>query len=353
MEIQEYKKTICLLLLVAILVYITLFKRQDECYENTEHLTIEKSPEEIAFDKAKKELSSAKKSLETAQKKLNAKKTSSNKKNLSNAQISLTNAEKKFSSAQYNLEQSKKKIIQPPVETIKTDTLESKSNLNKTLVVLEEENHDDHLQFDTRISNLENQVEQVKNNNIINGIKLSKGWTSYPDDKTDGAEISNDINSFKTLMIVGNKSAGSVRKVGIWDQLDVHGNLNVDNSATAQNGLFGNIKLTKGWTGYPDNKTDGAEISNDVAGFKELMIVGNKSAGGSRKVGVWDKLTVHGELCIDDVCINKNDLLNMKKNKLALRSSFGKYCSIQPNGSVMCDRTAVGPWETLNMEKIN
>lgn len=38
------------------------------------------------------------------------------------------------------------------------------------------------------------------------------------------AEIANDTGSYKTLMILGNKSAdGGTRRVGIWDRLDVNG----------------------------------------------------------------------------------------------------------------------------------
>jgi hypothetical protein len=69
-----------------------------------------------------------------------------------------------------------------------------------------------------------------------------------------------------------------------------------------------NIALTYGkWTAYPDNKVDGAEISNDTTGFKELMIVGNKSKGnGLRNVGVWDKLDIHGKLCVNGKCLDEN-----------------------------------------------
>jgi hypothetical protein len=34
-------------------------------------------------------------------------------------------------------------------------------------------------------------------------------------------------------MIVGNKSAGAERRVGVWDRLDVHGSLGVDAGLTA------------------------------------------------------------------------------------------------------------------------
>lgn len=84
----------------------------------------------------------------------------------------------------------------------------------------------------------------------------------------------------------------------------IDGNLNV-----------GNIMFTKGWLGYPDTKTDGSEISNDVGTFKELMIVGNKSAGGNRKVGIWDNLAVHGDQQITGG-LNVGGRLNVQSIKL-------------------------------------
>jgi hypothetical protein len=60
-----------------------------------------------------------------------------------------------------------------------------------------------------------------------NPIRFSAGWSSFPDDKTNGAEISNDTGTYKTLMIVGNKSGGDRRRVGIWDVLNVWGRCNV------------------------------------------------------------------------------------------------------------------------------
>jgi hypothetical protein len=59
------------------------------------------------------------------------------------------------------------------------------------------------------------------------------------------------------------------------------------------------IKFSKAWSGSPDKAKDKSEISNDVAGFKKLMIVGNKAAGAERRVGVWDRLDVHGTMGVD------------------------------------------------------
>jgi len=69
--------------------------------------------------------------------------------------------------------------------------------------------------------------------------------------------------------------------------LDVAGNFQ---TLTATNP----IKFTSQWTGFPDNVANQAEISNDVNGYKTLMIVGNQSAGLGRRVSVWDRLEVNG-----------------------------------------------------------
>jgi hypothetical protein len=79
------------------------------------------------------------------------------------------------------------------------------------------------------------------------------------------------------------------------EKLNVADNLIADKNFSQTN----NIRFSNKWTGFPDNATDKSEISNDTDGFKKLMIVGNKSAGGERKVGVWDKLDVHGNLGVD------------------------------------------------------
>ena len=50
-------------------------------------------------------------------------------------------------------------------------------------------------------------------------------WSGTPDRVTNVAEICNDTGNYKTLMIVGNKSAGLGRRVSVWDRLEVNGTL--------------------------------------------------------------------------------------------------------------------------------
>ena len=65
-------------------------------------------------------------------------------------------------------------------------------------------------------------------NNNKNPIKFSSKWSNFPDGANNRAEISNDTDSFKTLMLVGNKSGGNGRQVSIWDDLRVDRKLYID-----------------------------------------------------------------------------------------------------------------------------
>ena len=56
-----------------------------------------------------------------------------------------------------------------------------------------------------------------------NPLRLSSAYTARPD--KSAAEICNDTTSYKTLMILGNSSAGLGRRVSVWDRLDVNGSL--------------------------------------------------------------------------------------------------------------------------------
>lgn len=73
---------------------------------------------------------------------------------------------------------------------------------------------------------------------ITNDIKFSKNFAEYPDTANSKAEIANDQDKYKTLMIVGNKARnGSQRTVGVWDRLDVNGPLYPD--SVSMNGSGG------------------------------------------------------------------------------------------------------------------
>ena len=89
--------------------------------------------------------------------------------------------------------------------------------------------------------------------------------------------------------------------------------------------LKSGIRLSKKW--MSGATATNSEISNDTGSYKKLMIIGNKSSG-TRKVGIWDHLDIHGnqyatgyiksnsKLCIKGTCIDENDLKKMKSLRM-------------------------------------
>jgi hypothetical protein len=64
----------------------------------------------------------------------------------------------------------------------------------------------------------------VGSTNANKMVKFTDAWSGYPDSSVTGSEISNDTTTYKTLMIIGNKSYnGNFRRVSVWDRLDVNG----------------------------------------------------------------------------------------------------------------------------------
>ncbi|HEU0015549.1 MAG TPA: tail fiber domain-containing protein [Longimicrobium sp.] len=75
------------------------------------------------------------------------------------------------------------------------------------------------------------------------------------------------------------------------DRLHVHGALRILSDSNP-------VRFTSGWSGFPDAAPNQAEIANDTGTYKTLMLVGNRSAGGPRRVSVWDRLEVNGTLAV-------------------------------------------------------
>ena len=100
---------------------------------------------------------------------------------------------------------------------------------------------------------------------------------------------SNDADDHIALMPSGNVGVGTNAPR---DRLEVAGAVRLGTNANPLQ-IGGN-----GHTGFVNDATENAEISNDVTGFKALMILGNRSAGLGRRVAVWDRLEVDGTLVV-------------------------------------------------------
>jgi hypothetical protein len=87
-----------------------------------------------------------------------------------------------------------------------------------------------------------------------NPIRFTSRWSGHAD--ASKAEIANDTVGDKKLMIVGNSSGGNnIRRVGVWDELAVHGRLYVDSHLNV-GGLIG----AGGQSPLPRNPTWGGGV---------------------------------------------------------------------------------------------
>jgi hypothetical protein len=145
-----------------------------------------------------------------------------------------------------------------------------------------------------------------------NPIRFSSAWSRFPDDKTNGAEICNDTDNYKTLMLVGNKSNGGKRRVSVWDELEVNGNLKVTGKVDSQNARIQATAVnpinidTDTWTDMPQMivtanidgpvlvlfKAGGVQAypGNNARAYFRLLIDGNEKALSTQEFhnGGWE-----------------------------------------------------------------
>jgi hypothetical protein len=107
-----------------------------------------------------------------------------------------------------------------------------------------------------------------------NPIRFTSGWSGFPDPVNNQAEISNDTGTYKTLMIIGNKSGGLGRRVSVWDRLEVNGTLFANGSVGVRTisplvtlHTVGNrIRIDNGGGHILDLRTDGAALDLESNG---------------------------------------------------------------------------------------
>lgn len=122
-------------------------------------------------------------------------------------------------------------------------------------------------------------------------LRFSQGWTGFPDGNSSASEISNDIDGYKTLMIIGNKSAGAERRVGMWDRVDVNGTLNINGNGNA-NGAF-IVNQRGAWDGLrvTNHTNRGVFMNLCYEGDNNTFILYHQNAQGQymRQDGVWQR----------------------------------------------------------------
>lgn len=107
------------------------------------------------------------------------------------------------------------------------------------------------------------------------------------------------------------------------DRLTVNPNGHVELLSSTNPILFSSI-----WQASPDRVLNKSEICNDTTDHKVLMIVGNRSAGGVRRVGIWDELYVATRLVASSDARMKEDITTLEGSLdklLALRGVKFKW----------------------------
>jgi hypothetical protein len=117
------------------------------------------------------------------------------------------------------------------------------------------------------------------------------------------------------------------------------------------NGTLGvspvNINMTSSVQNLADSKN--SEISNDTASLKALALYGNTSAGGKRKVNIYDDLTVPGNINATSITIGKF-VISLSDDGSSLQfqgpgNAYGKgKVQFSPDGNIWSDRIAEGNW---------
>ncbi len=171
----------------------------------------------------------------------------------------------------------------------------------------------------TDVDDLQNQIDAVKTQKRLESVSLNKeGKLEFIDGKGTKSVV--------------NISAGPAGKDGVQGPPGPAGKDAV--GGLSREGTDG-IKFSQGWSGYPDAQRDGqwrSEISNDVGDFKQLMLVGNKSSG-RRRVGIWDDLTVNGELNVTG---------EIKKNGQPFAGTMTNASSATIGGITISDKDVPG-----------
>lgn len=133
----------------------------------------------------------------------------------------------------------------------------------------------------------------AKLKNIVDQINETEQYQYYLDKKT-GEKVEETDNRIKDV-VSRYASKSKLDEEVTTGSVDIDGIIKADQSAVHMNDIQFSPQLTKYTYRAPGN----AEIANDANLQNKLVFVGNRSAGGDRKIGVLDKLDVYGNLEVD------------------------------------------------------
>lgn len=163
------------------------------------------------------------------------------------------------------------------------------------------------------------------------------------------------IISFTILVINNNQYElmTNISNEAIQDIASVYNKNNlIVTNLTSSNGSIGDIKITNGWDALGPSHSN--QISNDSATYKALMIAGNDSAGGNRKINLYDDVLITKSLKVADRNIlNEIDSLKAEINALKtdITNNYIKkgYMTLVRS---YCENGACGEKKYLNLNNL-
>jgi hypothetical protein len=164
-------------------------------------------------------------------------------------------------------------------------------------------------------------LDSGKNNNLYlnhytkrpvigNNVTLPNNGTNWQHRSGGDAAIVN-ANDYNTLMIVG-RGANGPRRVSVWDELNVHGQLDVHHNMRVSR----HVDAMHGWAndngssvflGWHNGKT---VLGNGHTGGHDYAA----HTSGPHNVVVTNPLRVHKQICIGNTCINEDQLGRIVKS---------------------------------------
>ena len=136
---------------------------------------------------------------------------------------------------------------------------------------------------------------------IINQKNISKNKENFALGPEDLTTVLNEINRIYDMDVQSISNLGAISKTLLTcsntftaSLTETPGNTTIPVDATILRGItFDNSTWEKTSNSNGKGSSVGYIVS-DNANYKKLMILGNNTAGGVRKVGIWDELNVYG-----------------------------------------------------------
>jgi hypothetical protein len=139
-----------------------------------------------------------------------------------------------------------------------------------------------------------------------------------------------------TYWDVGLRADGSFSAIPADGGGDGSERLKIERNGNVTLGGRGPLRFSHVWTGLPDVAgLGGAEICNDIDSNRLLMIVGNKSAGMERRIGMWDRVDINGTLSVNGFLnINQNGVIGLRVTNFTNRGVYMDICYEGANNTI-------------------